>query len=178
MTFKLFSNGLLLESTNYNFFSPTNDWKYYSNSNKYYRVFSGFNVDFNEAEFICNTFFGEFSNLSSLVTIKSWDEQKFVYSLALMTMEDKVQGESFWIGAVEEADSFKWIEDLNRDDNKYYDKLFDEDDCFACKYRSAKCGSLDLIRGTNSFIPTNNKWRFSDCDNKSAFICQFVSKSN
>jgi hypothetical protein len=112
------------------------------------------------------------------VTIKSWDEQKFVYSLALMTMEDKIQGESFWIGAVEEEDSLKWIENFKSDHHKYYDNLFDENDCFACKYRSGKCGLLDLIRGPNSFIPTNNKWRFSDCDNKSAFICQFVNKSN
>jgi hypothetical protein len=39
-------------------------------------------------QFICNTFFGEyFSYFSSLVTIKSRDEQKFVYSLSLKIVE-------------------------------------------------------------------------------------------
>jgi len=159
--------------------NPTNNWHYYSKTNKYYQVFSGITVDYNEAEFICQTYFGEYSsNSSSLVTIKSWDEQKFVYSLALMSMRDKIQGESFWIGAVEVEDRVNWIETITThdDDKKNYDNLFDEQDCFACKYRSGKCGSLDLIRGSGQYMSVTNKWKFSECDYKSGFICQIITK--
>ena len=163
---------------NFNEFSPSNDWTFFSKTNKYYKVFSGLLVDFNESEFICQTYFGEYSvKNSSLVTLKSWEEQKFVYSLALMSMKDRLQGESFWIGAVEEGEKIIWIEkSTTTDDNKYFENLFDDQNCYMCSSRSGKCALLDLSRDSSQYISPHNRWKFNDCDYKYGFICQLISK--
>lgn len=140
-------------------------------------MFSGLNVDFNESEFICQTYFSEYLDKnSSLVTLKSWDEQKFVYSLALMSMKDKLLGEMFWVGAVEEREGvIKWIENTTQvNDNQYFDNLFDGENCFMCNQRYGRCAALDLTRGSNQYISPFNRWKLNDCDYKLGFICQLI----
>lgn len=92
-------------------------------------------------------------------------------------MKDKIQGESFWVGAIEDGEHVKWIENITSDDSKNYNNMFDEHECYTCKYRPGKCGSLDLMRGSNQYLSTTNRWKFSDCEYKCGFICQIRSKN-
>ncbi|CAG2165000.1 unnamed protein product [Oppiella nova] len=166
----------------------SNDWHFNPKLNKYYKVFTGHNVDYNEAEFICQTCFTEYSvkNSSlkyvySLALMSMTDKVmgeafwvgKYVYSLALMSMTDKVMGEAFWVGVTEHDDRVQWTDTSATVDEKlYYDNLFDEHNCLMCTARTDRCGLLDLTRGSDQHMSASNRWKFNDCDYKYGFICQ------
>ena len=90
-------------------FNPRVGWL--SRRMKAFRVITGIDASFQEANDICRILFsyhfGHMYSHLTLVTIQSEEEQKTVYSLILASKQSQDQ---FWIGAKKTDYGLKWVD--------------------------------------------------------------------